>query len=167
MITPDQFRVNEAWIAVRINEDFFNTSDEHAQIVLTAMMHYAKKEVNIYCGNLCTDVSNNPDYLNEIKSFVDDRNGSIKIILCDYKEDLKKKPIYEQFKDHNKVVFKKTNSRLIYNRKPVHFTIVDQLAYRLETDIKKKIARGNFNDPQAAASLHNYFEALDKKSTEI
>lgn len=28
MLTPDQFRVNEAWIAVRINESFFFVQDE-------------------------------------------------------------------------------------------------------------------------------------------
>ena len=28
MITPDQFRVNEAWIAVRINEEFLFVEDE-------------------------------------------------------------------------------------------------------------------------------------------
>jgi len=28
MITPDQFRVNEAWIAVRINEEFLLVQDE-------------------------------------------------------------------------------------------------------------------------------------------
>ncbi len=28
MITPDQFRVNEAWIAVRVNEEFLFVQDE-------------------------------------------------------------------------------------------------------------------------------------------
>ncbi len=28
MITPDQFRVNEAWIAVRVNEEFLLVQDE-------------------------------------------------------------------------------------------------------------------------------------------
>lgn len=28
MLTPDQFRVNEVWIAVRINEEFLMVDDE-------------------------------------------------------------------------------------------------------------------------------------------
>lgn len=28
MLTPDQFKVNEAWIAVRINEEFLFVKDE-------------------------------------------------------------------------------------------------------------------------------------------
>ena len=28
MLTPDQFRVNEAWIAVRVNEEFLFVQDE-------------------------------------------------------------------------------------------------------------------------------------------
>jgi hypothetical protein len=28
MLTPDQFRVNEAWIAIRVNEDFIFVKDE-------------------------------------------------------------------------------------------------------------------------------------------
>ena len=32
MLTPDQFRVNEAWIAVRVNEAFLFVKDEPSDI---------------------------------------------------------------------------------------------------------------------------------------
>src|SRR4030042_6989196 len=34
MITPDQFRVNEAWIAIRINEEFLFVQDEPYDIYI-------------------------------------------------------------------------------------------------------------------------------------
>ncbi len=153
------------------DEEFFNSSEAHAQIVLSSMVKYSNKDVNIYCGNMCTDVSNDPTYLKEIKSFLDDRNGTINVLLCDYNDSFKEKEIYKLLSAYIplKVKVKKTKKVLLFNNKPVHFTISDSSAFRLETDIDAKMARGNFNDPNSAIKLNEYFFTLfnQQASTEV
>jgi hypothetical protein len=148
--------------ANRIKEEFFNSNDNHAQIVLTSMVRHAKKNVNIYCGNMCTDVSNDKVYLDEIESFLEDRKGSINILLCDYNDNFKQKDIYNLLSKYipNQVQIKRTKKILLYNNNPIHFTVSDDNAYRLETDITAKMARGNFNDPESVIMLKSHFDSL-------
>jgi hypothetical protein len=152
-----------------INEEFYNSNDEHAQIVLTSMVRYSKNIVRVYCGNMCTDVSNDPTYLNEIKIYLTERKGSIYILLCDYKDHFKEKPIYKLLSQYplEQVQIKTTKTLLLYNGNPVHFTVSDDLAFRFETDIVKKMARGNFNDREGAKMLTEKFDNLFLNASSI
>ena len=42
----------------------------------------------------------------------------------------------------------------------IHFTIGDNCSYRVETDIVKKTAKCNFNNPEAAANLIEFFDRI-------
>ena len=145
-----------------INEEFYNSNEEHAQIVLTAMVRYSKEKVRIFCGNMCTDVSNDPKYLNEIKLFLSERRGFMEILFCEYKDHFKDQPIYKLLNQYpqEQVKIKTINTLLMYNGKPVHFTVSDNKSFRFETDTLEKTARGNFYDPDSAKMLSEEFDKL-------
>lgn len=145
-----------------INEEFFNSNESHAQIVLTSMVRHAKKKIRIFSGNMCSEVSNNLTYLNEVKSFLAERSGSLDILFCDSQDHFKTTEIYRLLSDFipDQVKIKTTKTLLVIGEKPIHFTVADETAFRLETDIEKRMARGNFNDQATGKMLSERFDSL-------
>lgn len=142
------------------NEEFFNSSEEHAKIVLTAIMRYAKRYVNIYCESMMSEVSNNEEYLKVVQGFLE-KGGNMNILLNNYDENIVNKGIYKILSYYpNKIKIKKIEdpaNKIKYNGNPVHFTVADGKAFRLETDIVNKKAWGNFNDPVDGKVLDDVF----------
>lgn len=145
------------------NEEFFNSSEEHAKIVLTAIMRYAKQYVNIYCGSMMSEVSNNEEYLNVVQDFLE-KGGIMNVLLNNYDENLVDKGIYKILSLYpNKIKIKeiKDSTNIIkYNGNPVHFTVADGKSFRLETDIINKKAWGNFNNPVDGKVLDDIFHKV-------
>ena len=136
------------------DEVFFNSSDSHAQIVLKQIVQSAKNELKIYCGNLCTRVSNDMQYIDALKEFLGRRETKIQVLFADFNDEFYRKPIYKLFSDYKEQVeLKKVLSNHIITKDgvPVHFTIGDSKMYRLETDIENKKAIGNFNDESSTS----------------
>ena len=46
------------------------------------------------------------------------------------------------------------------DKKEVHFTLGDNKAYRIETDIEKRTAECNFNNPELATETVDFFDHL-------
>ncbi len=146
----------------RINEEVYNSSDDRAKIILTAMLRHAVKKVKILCGSMCTEVSNDPEFLNELREFLDKRKGQLEIILCDYSDELTSRPVYSILKQfREQVSIKRTEKKYYYNGRVVHFTVVDENAFRLETDIDERMSRANFNDPAGAKKLSQFFKEMN------
>lgn len=144
------------------DEVFYNSSAEHASIVHLALATYASKYIYIFSSSMCTDVSNNCEYRQAIKSFLDaDKERSIKIILTDYTESFQYTDIAELLKKYpRQVSVKSYKGRVIFKGKPAHFTVSDDRAFRLETDIENRMAFGNFNSPKQAMELKNVFDNI-------
>jgi len=152
----------ESYAKGSVDSEFFNSGDEHAMIVLSLLVQYAKESIHIYCGNLCSEVSNNQKYLNNLREFFK-RGGNAKVALCEL-DTLKidsqvvNKDIFKLFSEFSsQVSIKTTNKKVVENTKQVHFTIADDKAYRLETDIVCKKARGNFGSEKVVAVLECIF----------
>ena len=45
-------------------------------------------------------------------------------------------------------------------RKEVHFTVIDETGYRIETDIEKRTAECNFNNPTLSKGLVSFFDRI-------
>jgi len=152
----------ESYASGSVDNEFFNSGDEHAMIVLSILVQYAKKSIYIYCGNLCSEVSNNQKYLDNLRAFFK-RGGIAKIALCELDEskiDSKflNKEIFKLFNEFSsQVSIKTTIKKVVENKTPVHFTIADDKAYRLETDIICKKARGNFGSEKVVKVLEDIF----------
>lgn len=141
------------------NKVFYNSSEKHASIVHQAIMKYAESYVYILCSSLCTDISNNDEYCELTDKFLSsDSKHQIKIIFTSYDKEFKNKNLSKVFaKYHLQVEMRKFDGRVTINNKPVHFTISDDRAFRLETDIDKHMAFGNFNGELQAKFLKDKF----------
>ena len=144
------------------NEIFYNSSAEHAIIVHQALMKTAEKYVCIFCSSMCSEISNNAEYLAYVRSFLDgSKDRQIRILLTDYTDDFWQMPIAKQFTNYSlQVQVKKYDGIVYYKDAPAHFTVVDDRAFRLETDIEKHMAFGNFNSEGQASALKEVFDKM-------
>jgi hypothetical protein len=148
----------------QVNENFFNSGSNHALIVLNTIVRYAKNHIKVFAGNLCTDISNDKEYIDNLRTFFMN-GGKMQVLLCDFNNDnnLSNKNISAVFKDFSKnVTLKKTKNVVIMpsEKNPIHFTVADSKMYRFETDTVNKIARGNFNDTRNSKILETVFDKL-------
>ncbi|MDD5183843.1 MAG: hypothetical protein PHS84_01120 [Paludibacter sp.] len=150
--------------------EFFNSGDDHAQIVLTNIAKYSKKYIHIYSGNLCTDVSNNEEYLKYLRLFLI-QGGNIQVLLCEFEngDNPLNKDIYKLFSQFKSNVTVKETKTILQdsNKNTVHFTVADDKSYRLETDTIKKKARCNFNSPETTKLLNKLFEKIFNNSASL
>lgn len=144
-------------------EMFYNSSADHAIIVHQALAKYAEQYIEILCGSMCTEISNNTTYLNYLRDFLEKkRDNRIRIILTDYrKDDFEKQDVAKLFAQYpEQVEIRKYDGQVWYEKQPVHFTVTGNNSFRLETDIEKHMAFGNFNSSTQAETLHNLFQKL-------
>lgn len=144
------------------DEMFYNSSAEHAVIVHQALMKTAEKYVCIYSSSMCSEISNNSDYCRYMQHFLDgDNSRKINILLTDYTNSFWKQNIGILISKYpNQVTVKKYSGNVYYKDAPVHFTVTDDRAFRLETDIEKHMAFGNFNSEEQAEALKNVFDKM-------
>ncbi|MFT4223447.1 hypothetical protein [Dysgonomonas sp.] len=145
------------------NQKFLNSSDEHALIVLKNIVKYATSSIKTLCGNMCSEVSNDDEYIELVDKYLKGGHNRIFYILFDnYSSCFESGKIASVLKKYPTQVkirrFKDEYSHLYYNGDPVHLTVSDNKSFRLETDINNKMAWGNFNDPIAAKEFTEVFD---------
>ena len=144
------------------NKVFFNSSAEHATIVHQALVKYATSYLDIFSSCMCTEISNNSEYCQLMERFLmEDEKRRVNIVLTDYTDNFRKTPIAKVLsKFPLQVTVKHYNGCAMYKGKPAHFTIADDRSFRLETDITKHIAFGNFSSPDKTLALKTVFEKV-------
>lgn len=156
---------------------FLNKGEEHALIVLERIFRQSGKTMRIFAGNLCRTVGNEPDYIASLSDFID-RGGSVRILLNDFDENLAKESnLYKRlayFKSLGKDIVVKTTSAKPYRegdpeQKEIHFTVGDEKAYRMETDIVQRAAQCSMNRPDTAKMASDFFDGVfnSDESTEV
>lgn len=160
-----------------IDNTFINTDNEHALEVFKNLFQIAKSELRIFAGCLCNSVANHSDYIEKISDFIE-KGGKIRILLNKFENcklngsNLFLRLAYYKSLDKD-IVVKCTKVRPYYTddaeKKEIHFTVVDDNAYRIETDIEKRTANCNFNNNVIGKDLVSFFDKIfnDSKSTEI
>lgn len=147
---------------------FLNSDEEHALDVFVEFFRIAKHVVRIFAGCLCKHVGNKNEYVVAISEFIE-RGGELKILLNDYDENaarvssLYKRLAYYKEKGYPIEVRRTTAKPYLTSdpeKKPIHFTAVDDLAYRLETDIEHRTAECSFNNPSLAHAIADFFDSL-------
>ena len=152
------------------NKVFYNSSPAHAAIVLNAMVRNANKHIDIYCNNMLSDISNNDEYRLLVDRFLSGNSSrKIRVLFAKYSEDFLKTHIYSVFAKYpNQVKLKKlSDNNILYKNKAVNFTVADNKAFRLETNVDEKIAYGNFNDPNNAQVLSRVFNQFFDAAQEV
>ncbi|MDR0682768.1 MAG: hypothetical protein LBG15_13130 [Dysgonamonadaceae bacterium] len=143
------------------NEIFYNSCESHALIVLINLVKNADTYIKSICGNMCSEVSNNPEYVESVRSFLNgNKTRKFQILFDKYDISFQSRPIAKTLAMFpNQVEIRKLKSGYIkYNDKPVHITVSDDRAFRFETDIEKKMAWGNFNNPKQGKAIAKVFD---------
>lgn len=161
------------------NRTFLNSDESHALAVLVQLFQIAQREIRIFAGCLCKHVGDQPEYIVALSEFIE-RGGTLHILLNKYDKDcartsnLYKRLAYYKSKGYP-IVIKKTALRPYRtedpDKKEVHFTVGDECAYRIETDVDKRTAECNFANPvlgkQTAAFFDSLFERSDSEEIDI
>jgi hypothetical protein len=152
----------------RINRTFLNSDEDHALEVLVQMFNNAQEIVRIFAGNLCDHVGNKDEYVIAISDFIE-RGGKVRILLNNYNEErIKTSKLFKRLayyiSDGHDIIIKHTNIKpyAIVNgeRNFVHFTVSDETGYRIETDIENRTAECNFNNPESAKKIADFFDHI-------
>lgn len=150
------------------NKTFLNSDEDHALEVLVRIFQTAQKEVRIFAGCLCHHVGNKQEYIIALSEFLE-RGGSLKILLNKYdKEIAKSSGLYKRLAYYKEkdfpIVVKETQAHPFFtsdpDKKEIHFTVADEKSYRIETDIEKRTAECNFNNPNLAKGITTFFDGL-------
>lgn len=146
----------------KVDKIFYNSSSDHAMIVHLALVKNASQYIDILSGSMCSIVSNNESYRNQIKTYLEQEGKpKINIMLTDYDESFVNKDIARLLTHYPlQVTVKRIKGQFLYKGKPIHFTVSDDRAFRLETDIDKRMAFGNFNSPAQATMLKSEFDKV-------
>lgn len=150
------------------NKTFLNSDEDHALEVLVRIFQTAQKEIRIFAGCLCNHVGNKQEYIIALSEFIE-RGGSLKILLNKFdKEKAKTSDLYKRLAYYKEkrypVVVKESQAHPYFtedpSRKEIHFTVADEKSYRIETDIEKRTAECNFNNPNLAKGMTTFFDGL-------
>lgn len=179
-VTIEEYRQFVAFLAHGddgngVNRTFLNSDEEKALAVLVELFKSAKQIVRIFAANLCNNVGSEDEYVETLSDFIE-ADGEVRILLNNYQEEqlsqskLFKRLAYYQSIDR-KVTVKKTDVKPYYvgdeNKAEVHFTIADDKGFRIETDVEKRTARCNFNNPEEATPIVKFFDSIFNDSSVI
>lgn len=147
---------------------FLNSDEEHALIVLVNLFRQAKETVRIFAACLCEHIGNKPEYIVAISEFIE-RGGKVRMLLNKFDENLVsnsnlfKRLAYYAYEGAD-IQIKRTLAHPFLSkdpqRKEVHFTVIDETGYRIETDIEKRTAECNFNNPTLSKGLVSFFDRI-------
>lgn len=157
------------------DELFLNSGDEHAEVVLSQIFRSSGKVVRIFAGNLIR-FGDKSRYINSLMSFLDKDGTELKILLNDYNIDcmneMKKYDLFHillYYSDEKgKVIQIKHSGRKVYsNGNPVHFTTGDDHMFRIETNLKERKAKCNFNSPKVVEKANTLFDSVFQESEDL
>lgn len=159
------------------DEVFFNSSIEHAKIVLIELLRSAKEEVFIVSRNLSIDITNDEEYLKALEGFLkrvsekNSPNKPLQIILTKYDEEtFKRSRVCQKLEEYSQqVALHEGNEQLFQNDNEtlVNFVVVDRKAYRFEYDIENRAAVCSFFQKEDAEALARAFIDGKKHSSSI
>lgn len=147
-----------------VNTIFFNKGNEHAIIVFKTIFQNANEYILIVAKNLNNEVTNSPDYLESMKTFLSKKKTRLDILVSEVSRANNR--LFDLLKDFpSQVSVKCTEGRTFTNEKneTIHFCVADGRMYRKETDTNGRKASCNFNDPITSSKLKNDFMAVYNK----
>lgn len=157
------------------NRVFLNSDKEHALIVLIELFKNANFKLRIFAGSLCHHVGNTSEYVEALSDFIE-RGGSVDILLNNFNVDeAKRSNLFKRlayYASELKPISVKTTSVKPYlandaEKKPIHFTIGDEISYRIETNTEERTAECNFNNPIVAKGTAEFFDKLFNQAESV
>ena len=171
-MTPQQYRefVHYQFVS-KSGINFLNCDEDKMKAVYLEMLNNAQNEFRIFAGTLACDVTKSSEFIETLSDYIE-RGGKLYILLNNYNEEtvlhsqLFKRLAY--YKSQKKDIFVKKSFDHPYiatqeGHKDVHFALGDMISYRVETDITKRTAICNMNNPEKTKEFAVFFDDLFKK----
>lgn len=154
---------------------FYNKDADHAEIVLTELIEHSKNIIRIFAAQLYEDPPISDEYIRKLSDFIEN-GGVVRILLNSYDpEKAKRSELFKRLafyiSQEKDVKVKYTLSKVYYTNDPekneLHFTIGDDKAYRIETNIIDRAAEGSFNNEAVASKFIKEFDNLFEVAKEV
>ena len=144
----------------RSSQAIFNSTIDHAAIIIESMIETARDEICILSGSLNPRVYGRDEIVSQAQFFLADTDRKMRILVEDFDEvNFRENPFIDEIAESRNVEFRVT-SRDTAASLDFHFLVCDEGAYRFEEDKTKPSAIASFNDPDGAANLRNIFEKI-------
>lgn len=164
-------------VITRSGLTFLNSDEDKMKTVYLEMLNNAQYEFRIFAGTLVCSVTDSPEFVETLSDYIE-RGGKLYILLNNYNEEqvlqsqLFKRLAYYKFKQKDIIVKQSNDHPFIITpegNKDIHFSLGDKKSYRVETDIVKRTAICNMNNPKKAEQFATFFDDLFRKAenTEI
>ena len=151
---------------------FMNDSEDHAAIVIEAMIKHASKEILMYDGQLKGDVSGRSDtFLETIQEFVTTRKGTLRMVMDD--DEFTGSPVESvllglRAAHPERVDIRRASEKFIAEvdalrdefrfNSPIHFTVGDARMFRIELPKGKRKGYCCFTNPIVSRELNKAFQ---------
>ena len=174
------FELTKYLSSKRINTQFKNQGKYHAAAVMANIFSSSTKNVKIYAGNFNGDVCDL--YVDFIRDFLNKGNEKDKVSLTIlFEEDPNRNTLTFNLLQDYSINFKdKCNISISIaakdavssfknkvNNTTIHFTIGDDIMYRLETDTSNYKALCNYDDEEFCRKLNIHFASLSVDSKPV
>ena len=138
-----------------------NSDASHAIILLERIFHYARKTVDVFCGNLRKDVYNNEELLAEIRCALN-RDVRIRMLVEHVPDNQHIRELQNDFPNNLSICLLNADAP-----RPFHFTVSDGKAFRFEQDHEGGAAMGCANFPKIARMMEAKFSDLLQEATPL
>jgi len=142
-------------------EEYTNSDPDKAAIVFNELFSNSSKELKIYAGSMEGIISSKILYISGLRQFLNKWNVKLKILLEDttkISQNTEMSKLLKQYK--KKIEVKKSNIKALRENKEIHFSVGDNIRYRIEVDQENFKAFGSFNDSSEGSALSNFFDSI-------
>lgn len=165
----DYYELVENCASKKLDVEIANGKIDHAQILLEAMLRHGKKNINIFSGELKEELYSDFRFQTWVQVYYLISKGTLTFIIQNL-DDLENHTLYSFVKEldpeFKRIKFYIVNKDSEASKEENHFAIMDDSAYRLETDDENVKAKANFNDKSKNTELTTKFNTFLTQSTQ-
>ncbi|MBF0459305.1 MAG: hypothetical protein HQK99_15555 [Nitrospirae bacterium] len=169
-LREEYFKTIEECAKGKINFRISNGSVDHAAYLLKSFFEYGNKRVFIFTGQL-RHIFDNPDMIKKACEFLKKHDSELTVAYADKDvpdDIIRAHPFIKGIIGDPDLAkkFRLFNAKGMYSDHP-HFALMDNSAYRLESDHHKSHAIANFGDIKTVQRLDVTAKAITENSMEI
>lgn len=162
-------RAIEYYASKKIDNLMHNGGSEQALIVFKNIFKNSNSHIRIAAGSLNNnEVVNTNDYISAIKTFLENNDSKLDILLTNFDDSVREQKgtnFFKFIKDskaytEGRIRIKDAEGQSFkIGNDTIHFCTSDSTMYRIEIDIQLRKARCNFGDTDTTKKLESIFDS--------
>ena len=150
-------------LELKIDQQITNGFPEHASVLFEQFFKHSQKQVRIFCKNMSAQVFDSPSVIDAAKNAIN-RGVLVEVVLQeDGPESAEMNALAKT--GRGLVIHKAVNDAV--REAPFNFTVMDDRAYRFESDRNTIKAVANMFDSKVALLLIRNFELMQASSDKL